>query len=394
MTKTSIAPQRYEAAREELSTLRAGIDERIAAIASAITLLDDEEFLGSAADAARARFRGLRANLEVTRNKITEAMDVLLLAHVAEVLCVSTMNAAIRVRPLMPEAVGFIALMQLERARIDTQVAAALALMSHEVAEPEMALLFDASDVPLSQLHSTNLEKLSARDRLLVAEHNGVVLEAGEGGMSVLLGVEPAEIESVQPHAINTLVAGVGSSDAAALGSYLDRGSTLAKNTGTPTVVWLGYSAPQSLLFDASSEQYAQAGADNLSFFQAGLADRFPTATHTVLAHSYGTVVAVEAAKTHGLHADNLVLMGSPGVNAFHVSELHLHSTDPQVYVADTFDDEIQLLRYGDYAFHGRNPASPYFGARRIPDLGGGGHAGHWESLPLHHAIREMNSPR
>ncbi|WP_018296005.1 alpha/beta hydrolase [Corynebacterium lubricantis] len=386
------APQAYDAAHHELGALRAGIDDRIATITSAITLLDDEEFLGTAADAARTRFRGLRSNLEATRNNIERAMSLLLLAHIGETLCVSAINAARRIQPLMPEASGFIALMQLERTRIDAQVAGALALLTQEVPEPELDLLFDAAGVPLSQVHGDNLGKLSPEASALINEHNGVVLESGDGGISVLLGVHPDEMDSVQPHAINTLVAGVGSSETHALGSYLERGSTLVTNTGTPTVVWLGYSAPESLLFDAASESYAQAGADNLSFFQAALAERFPAATRTVLAHSYGTLVAVEAAKTHGLHADNLVLMGSPGVNALHVSDLHLHASDPQVFVADTYDDEIQLLHYGDFAFHGRNPASPYFGARRIPDLGGGGHAGHWDSAPLHRAIREMNA--
>lgn len=390
MTTSLPSFQPYDLAREQLMTLCRDITSRQSNIDQAVALSEDWE--GLAAEAARMRFRGLRTSLERTRREIEHAGAALWVAHACELACTAAIRAASPLGTTLPETSGFIAMIQLERARIDRQVAAALALLSQQIEEPNLALLGDDPGAPLSHIHARNSAVLSPDARSLVQQHSGVILESGPGGIAVLLGTSPEQVDVIEPRAINTVVAGVGSSEPGALANYLDRGSTLARGTDTPTVIWLGYTAPEDILFDSASESFALEGADNLSYFQAALSERFPAATRTVLAHSYGTVVAAEAAKTHGLFADNLVFMGSPGVNALHVDQLHLHSADPGVYVADTYDDPIQWLRNGSSAFFGANPASPHFGAQRLPGIGGGGHSGHWTSNALHKAIREMNS--
>jgi pimeloyl-ACP methyl ester carboxylesterase len=107
----------------------------------------------------------------------------------------------------------------------------------------------------------------------------------------------------------------------------------------------------------------------------------------TVLAHSYGTLVTGLAAR-HGLAADAITLVGSPGVGAAHVSELGLPAE--RVFAARTSDDPIRavfltdpaaraaaerLTRFGPvtvrvtggvYAF-GPDPSLPTFGAQPIP---------------------------
>ncbi|MGH3658076.1 MAG: alpha/beta hydrolase, partial [Micromonosporaceae bacterium] len=112
----------------------------------------------------------------------------------------------------------------------------------------------------------------------------------------------------------------------------------------TSIITWLGYDAPQGLkdgrpvpitmpdgrvkdfpgpdiqgVLEAGSLHYARQAADNLRRFQDGL-----LATHqgdrpnrTVVGHSYGSVtVGLTAAGDLGLDADQLILLGSPGVPA------------------------------------------------------------------------------
>ncbi len=88
------------------------------------------------------------------------------------------------------------------------------------------------------------------------------------------------------------------------------------------TLVWLGYSTP-NLLTVASAHQARDGGValdralDGLAASRgaAAAAGGPPPPRTTVLAHSYGTVVAGYAARAEGrLAADAVVLLGSPGV--------------------------------------------------------------------------------
>lgn len=99
----------------------------------------------------------------------------------------------------------------------------------------------------------------------------------------------------------------------------------------TAVVAWLGYDTPE--LVDAVSKGRAVEHESELRSFVESL----PPAAHlTVVAHSYGTVLAAESA-ARGLAADDLVLVGSPGTRLDHASEADLEP-DAQVFagVSDT----------------------------------------------------------
>ena len=95
----------------------------------------------------------------------------------------------------------------------------------------------------------------------------------------------------------------------------LDRCAALAPAEETAAVLWLDYDAPDFLDEAARGGQARDAGPA-LHRFQEGLraSHEGPPARQTVLGHSYGSLVVGTAARDHGLSADALVFVGSPGV--------------------------------------------------------------------------------
>ncbi|SNR80713.1 Alpha/beta hydrolase [Haloechinothrix alba] len=130
----------------------------------------------------------------------------------------------------------------------------------------------------------------------------------------------------------------------------------------TAAVTWIGYDAPQDVLFEAPRESYAGEAAPDLASFQNGLA-----ATHegggghnTVIGHSYGSTVVGHTARDHGLPVDNMVFLGSPGVGVDHAGELDI---DPENVYASTAENDI--IRAGAAVSHGLgdSPIDEDFGA-------------------------------
>src|SRR5206468_9697669 len=91
----------------------------------------------------------------------------------------------------------------------------------------------------------------------------------------------------------------------------------------------------------------------------------------TVVAHSYGTVVAHEAAHRRGrLAADAVVLMGSPGMGWDGARGLEA----PEVYDAWSPSDPISYL-----GWFGQGPQAEGYGATELPVDPGPGHPRHHE---------------
>jgi alpha-beta hydrolase superfamily lysophospholipase len=107
---------------------------------------------------------------------------------------------------------------------------------------------------------------------------------------------------------------------------------------GLAVVAWLGYDTPR--VSQVASARLATVGADRLTSFVRSLRITAPDADVTVIGHSYGTLVAGEAAQ-HGMAADRLVFVGSPGVDATRATEL---SPAGQVWAARAPDDPIRLV--------------------------------------------------
>ncbi|MET7968002.1 alpha/beta hydrolase [Micromonospora sp. NPDC005305] len=182
----------------------------------------------------------------------------------------------------------------------------------------------------------------------------------------------------------------------------LDRCAAIDPGTEAAAVLWLDYDAPDFLPEAARGRQAEDAGPA-LHRFQEGLraSHEGPPARQTVLGHSYGSVVVGTAARDHGLSADALVFVGSPGVGVDRAAELRM--PPGQVWAATAPDDVIRLARppdelarravlagtplgpaaalldpHGDRLWFGEDPGSPGFGGRRFPS-GPHGHAGYWD---------------
>ncbi len=123
-----------------------------------------------------------------------------------------------------------------------------------------------------------------------------------------------------------------------------------AMNEEIAVVAWLGYDAPAGIGFnlEAATTDKALAGAPGLVDFVDGLAAQRPDIPLSVVAHSYGSVVAGWAATYDHLHADRLIIIGSPNLVAADVGALNLPGPagvfvgeaphDPVVAVGDLTD--------------------------------------------------------
>ena len=215
-------------------------------------------------------------------------------------------------------------------------------------------------DEDLDAIHAGHVGTLPAASASAIAQAGGVVLEAGPGSTTVMVG------NAVDPERIITLVNGVTTGKPKDLPREVERAKFIADYTGATVVVWQGYTPPPTVTRGFSGHA-ASEGAGHLAMFQLALDERFPHAEKSVVSHSYGTVVASRAAYEHGLVADELWLLGSPGVDGTSVDDLQLTGrpgATPRVYAVDASRDVIRTLRNDDASLHGmRSPSDPDYGA-------------------------------
>jgi pimeloyl-ACP methyl ester carboxylesterase len=215
---------------------------------------------------------------------------------------------------------------------------------------------------------------------------------AGDGTAIVAIG-DPDRARHVV-----TNVPGAGS-DLGDLRGLLARTERIAAaaGDGVSSVLWLGYDAPEWL--SAAGTGAARAGAGDLDRFAEGLrvtADG-PPAHHTVVGHSYGSLVVGTAAREHGLPVDDLVFVGSPGVGADRAGDLGgptvwastarwdvIHGTALADRVPEWLDRDVTEDRW-----HGRDPGDPGFGARTFASA-----PGHWsDPVAAHNSYFEAGNP-
>ena len=144
-------------------------------------------------------------------------------------------------------------------------------------------------------------------------------------------------------------------------------GARLAQHTDSDTAVieWWGYDTPSGFESPdpgALHTHMAETGGRDLFDFVQGL-EAVSDAEIAISAHSYGTVVATEAAKL-GLEVDTVVLLGSPGVPADSAAVFN----GADVYVAR---NQWEFISEGGRAVHdlllgGTDPASDGFGATKL----------------------------
>lgn len=233
----------------------------------------------------------------------------------------------------------------------------------------------DSDSLSIAALHECNTN--TAIEQIIGSD--GKILELGDGHIVVAYG----DIEH-SPH-VATIVPGVGSSNPEHWPQYADRGRRLAKETGA-AIVWLGYQAPPNVPAGITPLP-AEYGASELREFQAALARRNPDQYRSILAHSYGTVVAGKAAQS-GLAADAIIFMGSPGTGVNNSSELHLYSDEPRIIAITGDRDPIALSASATDGVHGPDPTHPQFGAEVWHSQTD--HSGYWEDQTFLHQISQL----
>ncbi|TYC66269.1 hypothetical protein EH183_43250 [Streptomyces sp. CB01881] len=140
-------------------------------------------------------------------------------------------------------------------------------------------------------------------------------------------------------------------------------------------ISYLGYDTPESLP-EAANPQRGKDGADDMRRFSNGLrvAHGEPKTHLSYIAHSYGTyAVGVAASGGDGLHADDIVTLGSPGMGVDNADQLHINPD--HVWISEAEDDPTRLV--GGYTL-GPGPHIIGFGGNNLyTDTSG--HGGYWD---------------
>ncbi|MFG2098170.1 alpha/beta hydrolase [Streptomyces sp. NPDC048612] len=162
----------------------------------------------------------------------------------------------------------------------------------------------------------------------------------------------------------------------------------LAPGKDISTITWFDYDAPDDLS-EATSDGYAAKGSPRLQQFLEGnrTAHEYATGNSghtTVIGHSYGSTLIGDTAKVAnwketGVPADDILVAGSPGMQAAHASDLGI---DPDHMWAMGGGSDDLLVRYGGVAAglggSGVIPTDRIFGGH-ILESDAGGHSAFWD---------------
>ncbi|WP_433451552.1 alpha/beta hydrolase [Streptomyces sp. CA-142005] len=165
----------------------------------------------------------------------------------------------------------------------------------------------------------------------------------------------------------------------AAAALYTDLTHRAPRGTRTAVVAWLGYETPATVSTTVTTTTRAEEAAPHLRAFVRELRTASKPQAHlTLICHSYGTVVCGRAA--HGLDADDIALIGSPGTGADSAEALH---TRARVWAARGSEDwiahvpHVSATVFGTTAGFGTDPVSHAFGAR-VFNAGNANHSGYF----------------
>ncbi|MFF4432088.1 alpha/beta hydrolase [Streptomyces sp. NPDC001513] len=168
-------------------------------------------------------------------------------------------------------------------------------------------------------------------------------------------------------------------------GGQLDRIDKLQNAAGNSSegggkdvsvISWMDYDAPE---IDGSvlTEGRAQAGAEDLRDFTHGLrtSHEGERGHLTVVGHSYGsTMTGAADAGGSGLDADDVVVVGSPGLTVDRADQLHVNPR--HLWVGASPDDFVSNHTSGHSLE--ADPKDPAFGAQRMY-VDTSGHSGYWD---------------
>ncbi|MFD5034396.1 alpha/beta hydrolase [Streptomyces sp. NPDC058405] len=151
----------------------------------------------------------------------------------------------------------------------------------------------------------------------------------------------------------------------------------MADGASVSTITWLGYDAPQSLVFDSPKSGYANDGGPKLNDFLGGLRSSHEgDAGHlTAMGHSYGSTVVGAAARQGTLPVDDVFVAGSPGMQVGSAKELDVPAG--HVFAAEADSDPYlkgsHIPYIGDDTYGGVN--IPFVTSDPVPEIGGWKHA-------------------
>lgn len=379
------------ASAEALRRAAGSVRKRIDDTADTRISISNAGLAGEAADAGLDTLADLGralANPADTMENIADILDETAAAQLFLDLMKDALINTIVPAPLRAAHEAMLAGISLMEKLLDEACSASISQECRLEHEQDLDRLVFHPEDPLSEINARLLETAPASVREVVEAEDALVLEGGPDGYSVMLGVKYDENgEPIPPQSVTTVVSGVGSGEPEKFALAVEEAKAVAEATGGAVVVWQGYSPPPTLL-EGMSRVPASAGADDLAAFQYAVEERFPEARKVVVGHSYGSVVATRAAEEYGLFADELYIVGTPGINASHVDDLTLFGNDTKVSVADSPTDPILLLRSPLNALHGTDPGTAYFGAERVPGVRGG-HTDYYQDEAFLRALAE-----
>ncbi|SDN63416.1 alpha/beta hydrolase [Actinacidiphila guanduensis] len=138
----------------------------------------------------------------------------------------------------------------------------------------------------------------------------------------------------------------------------------------TAVIAWADYTAPAGLGLDASTGTLAQRGAVRLNGLLSALPQRAQVA---LFCHSYGSVLCGVAAPGLPGRVSDLTVLGSPGMRANNVADLHTRAHVWAVRDSGDWIGDVPHLEFAGLG-HGPDPVSRSFGARVISSTGASGH--------------------
>ncbi|MEV6595185.1 alpha/beta hydrolase [Streptomyces acidicola] len=259
--------------------------------------------------------------------------------------------------------------------------------LEQELNVSQKRLIGPLSGGPISGEDRHNLEALKAeldkRDgapeskRLYLLNHDA----GGDGKVVIAMGnPDTADNVAVQVPGTATTMDSTGSQLNRI--EKLQRSAESADPTAdTAVVYWLDYDAPEVPVTEAwntevADSDRAEAGAQDLRDFTHGLraSHEGERANLTVLGHSYGsTTVGAAASDDGGLDADNIAVVGSPGMMVDRADQLNV--APGHVYFGQAKDDNINLAQGLTL---GADPTDPDWGGFQF-ETDTSGHRGYWD---------------
>lgn len=171
--------------------------------------------------------------------------------------------------------------------------------------------------------------------------------------------------------------------------------STLSPDSDVSTITWLDYKAPPDIPHAASGD-YATAGGPRLNDFlhSTATAQGGTDASHTtVIGHSYGSTTIGEASHQGDLQADDIIAVGSPGMQARHADELDVGAKHMWSMRAEDDDAVAVGGRISGLGEDRIIPADEEFGGN-IMQSDTSGHSGYWDSREVEPSTSLKNQGR